>query len=170
MTLPLSSHGCAFDGSAYALVGTAAAQIASQGFLDLNVRRLRVGFQQRAGRPDHAVDAITALNCLLIDKGLLQFARLAVLAQAFQRGDGFFCQGADGQQTRAGRHALRMNSTGTALAEATAILCTIKCQVVAQNVEQRGVRISGYSLRFSIHVESVAWYVLYLFFIKNLQL
>ena len=105
----LSSHGCAFDSGANALVGTTAAQVASQCIFDLNVSGFGRAFQQRAGRHDHAVDAVAALHGLLVNKSLLQLVGLAVLAQAFQCGDGLACQCADRQQTRAGSHVVNMN-------------------------------------------------------------
>ena len=154
----LSSHGCAFDSGANALVSTTAAQVASQCIFDLNVGGFGRAFQQRAGRHDHAVDAVTALHGLLINKSLLQLAGLAVLAQAFQRGDGFACQSADRQQTRAGGHIVDMNCTGTALTQAAAVLGTFKFQVVAQNIEQRRVCVGDYSLRFSIDFKFLAWH------------
>ena len=90
-------------------MGAAAAQVAGQCVLDLRVAGFGVGFQQRSRAHDHAVDAVAALHGLLVNKSLLQLVGLAVLAQAFQCGDGLACQCADRQQTRAGSHVVNMN-------------------------------------------------------------
>src|SRR5438445_8352165 len=63
----------------------AAAKVVRQLGFDLLFRRLRVALQQGGGLHDHAVDAVAALHGLLLDEGLLDWMRIRVRAQPFER-------------------------------------------------------------------------------------
>src|SRR5258708_5765225 len=65
---------------------SAAAEIARQRVLDLVFGRVRVCIQQGLRLHDHAVDAVAALDRLLVDESLLQRMRMRRAAEAFQRG------------------------------------------------------------------------------------
>ncbi len=144
--MPSLSHGSALDSGADTLMSTATAKIASQCVFDLHIAGLGVGFEQGSRRHDHAVDAVAALDFLLIYKSLLQLAGLAILAESFQRGDVFACQRADRQQARARGHTIHMHCAGTALAQPAAKFWTLQRKIIAQHLEQWRVRIDVYGL------------------------
>src|SRR5258706_465193 len=65
-------------------MGTAAAEIARQRVLDLVFGRVRICIQQGLRLHDHAVDAIAALDRLLVDESLLQRMRMRRAPEAFE--------------------------------------------------------------------------------------
>src|SRR5258706_16390256 len=77
----------AFHGAHDSEVRAAAAEIVLQRVLDFGDAGFGIGFQKRRGLHDHAVDAITALHRLFFDEGGLQFVRLLLRPQSFERDD-----------------------------------------------------------------------------------
>src|SRR4029077_3793342 len=77
----------ALDGADDARMRAAAAQIVGEHLLDL--RRAWplafVGVEKGGRLHDHAVDAVAALDGLLVDKGLLQRMRVLRAAEALER-------------------------------------------------------------------------------------
>src|SRR6266849_7068645 len=63
---------------------TATAQIIGQYLFDLGFVRVLVPGEEGRRLHDHAVDAVTALRSLLVDKGFLDGMRLVGRAQAFE--------------------------------------------------------------------------------------
>ena len=66
---------------------------------------------------DHAVDAVAALRCLLIDEGLLQPMRMRRAPEAFERGHVRVADAAHRIYARACGLAVDEDGTGTALRE-----------------------------------------------------
>ena len=66
---------------------SAAAEIALERLLYVVVARLRILFQERRSRHDHAIRAVSALRRLLVDEGLLERVERVGLAEALERGD-----------------------------------------------------------------------------------
>lgn len=141
--MSLSRGCCTLDGGANTLVGAAAAQVTCQYVFDLNVGRFGCGFQQRARRYDHVVDAVAALHLLLINESLLKFARLAVLTQTIKSGDIFATHRADRQQARSARHTLCMYGAGTALARTATEFGAFQREIIAQCSQQTCVGVNG---------------------------
>ena len=85
--------------------------------------------EQSLGRHDHAVDAVTALHRLLVDKGLLDLVHLLGRAQTFEGGDGFVLRRADGSDAGANGVAVDDDGASTALGQAAAELGAIELEI-----------------------------------------
>jgi hypothetical protein len=73
--------GCTHDGTHDSVVSAAAAKVAIQGGSDLRFSGFGISVQQGLSLHDHAGSAVTTLGRLLVDKGLLKFAGLAIGGQ-----------------------------------------------------------------------------------------
>src|SRR5713101_8323558 len=93
-----------------AQMGTATAQIIGQYLFDLGFVRVLVPGEEGRRLHDHAVDAVTALRSLLVDKGFLDWMRLVGRSQAFE---GYNLSYADRRERHhAGAHRLAVNVYG----------------------------------------------------------
>src|SRR5215510_670619 len=124
------------DRLAHLLEGAAAADI-GDGLVDILVGRLRLFLKQRRHRHDHAALAIAALRNIAGDPGLLHPVQLAIRAgQAFDGGDLLAGGLADGHAAGAHRHAVDMDSAGTALCNAASIFGSGQSDVLADCPEK----------------------------------
>ena len=73
----------------------ATTEVAGQGGLDLVIGGLGILIEKSLGRHDHAVDTVTALRRLLVDKGLLDIVHPLDRPRTVERGDGFVLRCAD---------------------------------------------------------------------------
>ena len=89
-----------------AVVGAAAAEIATHRLPDLTVCRLRICSQQGRGRHDLAGLAVTALGNHVVDPRLLKRVRLTVAGKSLDSGDRLADSRGDGRDTRTSRHAV----------------------------------------------------------------
>ena len=103
---------------------------------------IRIGIgRQQGGRGDHdAAAAVAALHSLLFDKCLLQEIRGIAITQAFQGCDLFVLNLTDRQNTGADRYSIEHYGTGAALAQPAAEAAAVYVEVIAQYIQQRGVR------------------------------
>src|SRR5438034_7563447 len=119
----------------------AATEVLLERLLDFVVGRLAVLLQKRRGLHDHAVDAITALDRLLIDERLLQRMRTTRRAQAFERDDLLSDGSAYRQDARADRLAVDMDRACAALTETASEARSMEPHIVTERVEQRHLPI-----------------------------
>ena len=89
---------------------------------------------------DHAVEAVAALRGLFADESLLHRIGMLARAEALERDD--LAPGAAADRDHAGtcRHAVDDHAAGAAFAEPAAIFRSVQFQIVAQHIEQRGIR------------------------------
>ena len=131
----------------------ATTQVAGQGGLDLAVGGLGSFIEQRLGRHDHAVNAVTALHRLLVDKGLLDLVHLLGRAQAFESGDRFVLSRADGSDAGANGVAVHDDGASTALGQAAAEFRAIEFKIVTQSVEQGHVGLCVDGLILTVYLQ-----------------
>src|SRR3954452_9070416 len=84
MSRPPHLVGGAHDSADDAVVCAAAAEVCGERLTDVVFGRLRIAIQQRLRAHDHAVDAVAAWGCLLVDEGALQRVRLLDRAKPFE--------------------------------------------------------------------------------------
>src|SRR5258706_3293124 len=97
-------------------MGSAAADISLQRLHDFRLAGILIFLQERDAADDHSGSAIGALECALIEKGLLYGMKLAVLLEALNSENGFSCSVADGELAGTPRRAIQKNGAGAALA------------------------------------------------------
>ena len=109
--------------------------------------------EQRLGRHDDAVDAVAALHRLLVDERLLQPAGRSGRAQALDGGD-LVSRGRP-QRRVAGLHrvAVDQHGAGAAVALAAAEARALQLEVVAQDVDERRVRIRAHRVLATVHAQ-----------------
>ena len=129
------------------------AEVVVQRPADLFFRRLGRLLQERRRRHDHAVDAVAALRGLCVDEGRLHGMRLVRRTEAFY-GDHLPLDDANRQHAASGRLTRVVNSARAALRQAASELGTMKAQFVAQDVEQRGLRICSDLVVLPVHLDS----------------
>src|SRR5215510_4127612 len=115
--------------------------MAGQALAHLRLGRLRIALEQVGRRNDHAVGAVAALRGLLVDEGLLQWMQLVEGAEPLQRGDLVLAELRDRHHAGAHGRAVDEHRAGPALRQAAAELGAVKLEIIAQHVEQRGVRL-----------------------------
>src|SRR6185295_8349166 len=121
---PVALLGREVNGGTNALIGPAAAHVAGHRLVDVVVSGLRSSGQQCRGRHDLSRLTVAALHDVELEPGLLQSLSDRGLAYRFDRGDGFFADGADRRDARAYRHAVDVNGAGAAQGHAAAELRT----------------------------------------------
>src|SRR5215831_20145163 len=129
------------DGAYDTVVAAAATQIAGERPANLGFGRLRIALEQVGRRNDHAAGAIAAMRGLLVDEGLLQWMQLVEGAEPLQRGDLVGTEVRDRHHAGAHDRAVDEHRAGAALREPAAELCAVKLEIIAQHIEQRGVRL-----------------------------
>jgi len=124
-------------------VRSAAAEIAGESLFDLLQSRMRRLGENGACGHDHAVGAIAALGCLLGDESGLERARFFRSPQTFESGHRPARDLFDWRHARAHGLAIDQHGAGAALAEPATEFCAVQRQRIAQDVEERLVRIPG---------------------------
>ena len=113
----------------------ATAKIGPHVIADFIVCRIRLGVQQCLRAHHHSGNAIATLRGFLVDKRLLQFVRLAILEQPFERRDLAVTHCGDWQDAREGWAPVDMNGASTALPQAAAESRTVQSDIVPQNIK-----------------------------------
>ena len=117
-----------------------------------NLLAVRVGIaiEQRLGRHDHARRTETTLDRAFVDEGLLDRVENPSLSQALD-GHHFPAVGFVGEhETGADRLVVEQDSTGAALTFAAAILGASKADLVADDLEQRAMRVDQDVVRIAV--------------------
>src|SRR6266852_4085095 len=131
-------------------MGSTAADISLQGLYDFRLTGIGIFLQERDAADNHSGSAIGALECALIEKGLLHRMELAVLLESFNGGDGFSGGVADRELAGAARRAIEQNSAGAALAFAATVFCSGEAKLFAQSKEQSCVGAGNENPAFSV--------------------
>lgn len=138
--LPMGARPGGFvDGLANAQVGTAAAEIAAHGFIDVAVCGCRMFGEECSSRHDLPDLTIAALRDVHFEPGLLQ--GVGVIGR-----EAFECDyvgvGGVGEpgHARARGVAVEVNGEGATLADAAAILGGVEVEHVADDPEKRSVK------------------------------
>jgi hypothetical protein len=148
----LQRFGRAFDRAQDPHMCAALAQVIGQFLADLLVARCGIAMQQRRRLHDHAVNAVTTLHGLFIDKGLLQRMQDVAFGQTFKRGDTGTYDGGDGHQARPQRLAIEQYRASTALTQAATELGAMKSKFIAQRIEKWHIWIIHFDCNcFLIH-------------------
>lgn len=121
---------------------SAAAHIALQRLDNFVGTGIRIGRKKTHAAQDHSGRAVSALERARIEKCLLHRMEMAVLLEAFNRGDGFCHRGADRNLARPARRSAKQDGACAALSFAAAILGARQAQFVAENGEERRFRIA----------------------------
>src|SRR5712671_7672004 len=146
-------RGCRLDRAQDTVMRTAPADVVVERQRDLTARRRRVAVEERLGGDEDAGQAIAALARLLVEKGLLQRMRPLRGAEPLDRQHSLADDGRDGPTAGFHRLALDQHHAGAALLETAAEFCAGEAEMVAQDVEQRRVRIGGDARRLAVHRE-----------------
>src|SRR5882757_6948696 len=136
------------------VMGAAAAEVERQSFAHLLLAGMRLGVENRLGGRDHAVDAVAALGRLLGDEGLLQRMRLFHAAQAFDGDDLGLADLRQRYHAGARRLSIDQDRAGPALPQAAAEFGAIEAEIVAQDVEQRRVRLGRNAAHRAVHLQT----------------
>jgi hypothetical protein len=128
-------------GSNHPIVSATPAEMAFQALADLVIGGLRIVHEQRYGGHDQASGAKATLRSLFGEKGLLDRVKGLHSPQSLHGRHGFALNRADRQL--AGRHCCAIDDhfARAALFQAAAKLSPFEVQVIAQHIEQRGVRL-----------------------------
>ena len=100
-------------------------------------------FEQCLGRDQNARQAIAALTRLLVEKGLLQRVRPLRRAQTLDGEDGLAGDGRDGLAAGFLGMAVDQHHAAAALLRTAAEFRPDEAEMVAENIEQRRVRVRG---------------------------
>src|SRR6185312_3428707 len=150
----------AVHGAEYSHVRATATQVWFQLRTDLCVARVRVLQQERMRAHHHAGDAVAALRSLLIHESTLQRTWVVNGPEAFESRDLFSRELRDWSDAGESRHSVDDHRAGPALSDPAPELGGVKLQVLAQNVQQRCVRVSVHTVQlavyFELHADSVA--------------
>src|SRR5437763_669547 len=124
-------------------VRAAAAEVAVQGGCNLRVARVLLAPEERDGRDDDAVDAIAALDRLLVDERLLDRMQSSGVGPADPFDGRDVVTGCRPQRRIARRHGIPVeeNVARATLAGAAAESRSLELQVVAKNIKKRRVRL-----------------------------
>jgi hypothetical protein len=142
--------GGLLNGGDDAWMGSAAADISLQGLYDFRLTGIGIFLQERDAADNHSRSAIGALECALIEKGLLHRMELAVLFESFNGGDGFSGCVADRELAGAAGRAIEQNGAGAALAFTATVFCSGKAKLFAQSKEQSCVGAGNENPAFSV--------------------
>src|SRR5262245_17856819 len=134
------------------LIGSATAKIVGHRGLDLGQSRILAFGEQGGGRHDLTALAIAALRHADLHPGLLDRVR-AVGRQAFNGGDALADRGRRRQLARFHRLPVDMDSAGATARDTTSVFGAGEPNVVAQDPEQRGLRLDIHRLRLVVDVQ-----------------
>src|SRR5262245_19077664 len=134
------------------LIGPATAKIVGHRGLDLRQRRILAFGDQSGGRHDLPALAIAALRNADLHPSLLDRMR-AVGRQAFNGGDAFANRSRRGQLARLHRLPVDMDRAGATACDAAPVFGAGEPDIVAQDPEQRGLRLNIHSLGLVVDVQ-----------------
>src|ERR1051326_2940190 len=137
-----------------ALICATAADVLRHYFIDLNVSGVRPTMKKRGSFHDHAGLAEAALCHVLINP-----CGLAVMTasgrETFNRGEAFVGRRAARYLACANRCAVFMDCARAAYTNATPVLCSAESKLVAQNPEQRRVRLGDDFSELAIDMQRI---------------
>src|SRR5258708_11517218 len=131
-------------------MGSTAADISLQGLYDFRLTGIGIFLQERDAADNHSGSAIGALECALIEKGLLDRMELTVLLESFDGGDGFSGGVAGRKLAGAAGRAIEQNGAGAELAFAATVFCSGEPKLFAQSKEQSCVEGGNENPAFSV--------------------
>src|SRR5260221_659482 len=141
------------DREADAIVGSATAYVAAHGAFDFGVGgALHLG-EQRCGAHDLARLAVAALRHVVRDPGLLQHSPFLGLADTLDRRDSLAGRRAQGRRAGSRGLAVQVHRAGAAQRHAAAVLGAGHAEVVAQDPQERRVRIGVHRHGFAVDVQ-----------------
>ena len=157
MGTPLHSFRGLADGVDDARLRAAAANIALQELRDFGGVGIGITLEEPDAAHDHAWGAVSALKGAGIDERLLDGVQPAIFLQALDRGDWFTDGGAGGNLAGASRLAANQHRAGAALPFPAAVLAAGEPEFIAQDVEERSLRIvmNGVALAVYFHFDWV---------------
>ena len=127
------------------------ADVAAHQFADL-FRRLRLAFgNQSGGRANLARRAVAALECVVINEGLLQWMQRPVFRQPFNRGDARTVDHDCKRQAGNNAPAINQHRAGAALTLVTALFRAGQVKMLAQHIEQCRPRIERERMLRPVH-------------------
>src|SRR5262249_30477254 len=140
--LTIAQTGCClFNGAQNAIVRSAPANVAVKRLGDFGARWSRISVEQCLRSVHDADKTISALACLLFEERLLQRVRSLRRSQPFNRRNRLAGDTPNRLGARLFRLPLDQHHATTALLEAAAEPCPHQAQVIAQDVQQRGLFI-----------------------------
>src|SRR5262245_29874670 len=154
MSCPPCFGRCPQHGSDDAIVRAAAAEIAVEALAHLLLARPRIGIEQCLRAHDHAVGAVAALRRLLADEGALERVRFVDRAQPLDGGDTGIAERPDLGDAGADWPPVGQHRAGAALGKAAAELGAVELEIVAQNIEQRRVRLGRHRPAHAVDVQA----------------
>jgi hypothetical protein len=140
-------------------VDAAAANVAIHLADDLLLSGIGGALKQRNRRNDHTGSAIGALEGFNIQKRLLDRMQAVRAAQAFDGSDFPSNRRGHGKPTGTLGSPVNQHGTSTTLPFAASVFCAGQAQIIAQNVEQRLLRLNIYLLLGAIDEKSDSHFV-----------
>src|SRR5689334_2264964 len=145
--------GCHVDRFPHLLERSATADVGDRG-VDVRVGRIRFVFQQRGGGHDHARLAIAALRHVVLQPGLLHLVQLPALREAFDGGDLLAGGRAHRKGARAHGRAVDVHGAGAALRDAATVFGASESDLLANNPQQRRIRVNVDLVRLAVDGET----------------
>src|SRR5467141_2682767 len=143
------------DGFADPHVGSAAADVAGHGLVDITVLRARVACQECRCGHDLTGLAIATLYDFKIEPGLLNFYASRSPADRFNGGDFGIADALDSRDAGANRIAVLMYGAGAAQRHAAPKLGAVHAEQVAQYPKQGRVAICIYDMAATIDAKPI---------------
>src|SRR6478672_11866584 len=129
------------DRTQYAIVGTTAAKMDVEFGSDLCVRRQRIAAKQGGRAHYNTSQAVAALTRLLLDEGLLQRVERCTASKPLDRRYGPACDRRHGSIAGLNTAPIQKNSAASTHALSATEPSTLQLEVIAQDVNERGVRV-----------------------------
>src|SRR5262245_6838348 len=116
-------------------MGAATAQVRGESLAHILLGRPRIAVEQTLRRHDHSIDAIAALNRLLVYERLLQRVRILDRAQALDRRNLGITNRPDLSGAGARRPAGNQHGTCATLGDPTAEVLAVERAIIAEGVK-----------------------------------
>jgi hypothetical protein len=129
------------NGGDDARIGSAAANVALERAANFGFVGLWTFLEEADAREDHAGRAISALERVLIEEGLLNWMKPPVLFEALDGGDLFASDRENAGDAGAHGRAVDQDGAGAALALAASVLGAGEGEVVAEDPEEHAVGV-----------------------------
>jgi hypothetical protein len=129
-----------FDSGDNIYIGTAATEIAAHQFTYLLLRACAALAHQSNCRTDLARRTITALQGIMLNKGLLQRVERTMTRKSFDRRYALAVLHDSQRKARIEAHTIYEHSAGTTLSMVASLLSASKEQLLAQEVKKSGPR------------------------------
>src|SRR5690606_5259186 len=143
--------GSVHHGTYDLVVAGAAAKVAREPVAHLGLGRVRSAVEQRLGRNEEAGGTDSALQGGMLEKLALQRMQRLATAHAFDGLDRLAVRLDAEHQARAYEAPIHHDAAGAAIAGAAAFLGARQLQLVAQDIEQRLLRLAERLDRIAVH-------------------